>query len=164
MDESLVKYHDSCDKLEKRVIEFYALLLACSDYGVELDNYSDIDDLMEADDYESTINQYKKLAEELTTFNRLDISINNLSYGDILDLELANNIIKDQIKIIKDLGKENRLLKISYAKCRDCKHANLYIPNFAFPHLEPQCELGVKKIHSDSSACEDFALIGRCSR
>lgn len=59
---------------------------------------------------------------------------------------------------------ENRLLKITYAKCRDCKHADLYNPEFAYPYLDPICELGIKKIHSDSNACEDFVMIGRNSR
>ena len=67
-------------------------------------------------------------------------------------------------EIIDELKKENRLLKLTYGKCRDCQHASLYNPLFAYPHLDPQCKLGVKPIHSDSSACEDFKMIGRGSR
>lgn len=64
----------------------------------------------------------------------------------------------------RQLEKENRLLKISYAKCRDCKHANMYSPDFAFLVIDPKCELNIKTINSDTNACEDFELIGRIGR
>ena len=70
----------------------------------------------------------------------------------------------EMIEALNELVKENRLLKLTYAKCRDCKHANMYTPNFAFLVIDPRCELDVKAIHSESNACEDFELIGRCSR
>ena len=35
---------------------------------------------------------------------------------------------------------------------------------YTIPYLDPQCKLNVKKIHSDSDACEDFEMIGRNSR
>ena len=65
---------------------------------------------------------------------------------------------------LNDLTKENRILKITYAKCKDCKHADLYNPQFAYPHIDPQCRMNIKTIHSDSNACENFELIGRKSR
>ena len=70
----------------------------------------------------------------------------------------------EMLETINKLTKENRSLKLTYAKCRDCKHADLYIPLFAYPHITPKCSLNVKSIHSDSDACEEFELIGRNSR
>lgn len=72
--------------------------------------------------------------------------------------------LKEQEKNIEDLQCENRLLKISYAKCCDCKYANKYVPNYAYPYINPKCELGIKKIYYDTNACEDFEMIGRSSR
>ncbi len=73
-------------------------------------------------------------------------------------------ILNQKEEQLKSLTKENRLLKITYAKCRDCQHANMYSPDFAFLVIDPKCELDVKPINSDTNACEDFELIGRCSR
>ena len=74
---------------------------------------------------------------------------------------------KLHIELLKkqgELEKENRILKITYAKCKDCKHADLYNPQFAYPHIDPKCRMNIKSIHSDSDACENFELIGRKSR
>lgn len=72
--------------------------------------------------------------------------------------------INDLEAKIKELEYENRLLKLTYAKCRDCKHANIYTPDFAFLVMDPKCELNVKAINSESGACEDFKMSGRLSR
>ena len=71
---------------------------------------------------------------------------------------------RENAKQIQKLEKEIRILKVTYAKCRDCKHANMYTPEFAFLVIDPKCELDVKPINSDTNACEDFKLIGRLSR
>ena len=65
---------------------------------------------------------------------------------------------------IKKLQKENRLLKLTYGKCRDCIYANAYVPNYAYPYIIPKCELNVKEIDYDTNACEDFQLCGRGGR
>lgn len=70
----------------------------------------------------------------------------------------------EMLEKINEQKKEIRDLKLTYAKCRDCKHASLFIPAFAEPWIDPICELGNKKIHSDSNACEDFILWGRRGR
>ena len=76
--------------------------------------------------------------------------------------------MQEQINVlegkVKELEYENRLLKITYGKCRDCKHANMYTPDFAFLVMDPKCELNVKAISSESGACEDFKMSGRLSR
>lgn len=71
---------------------------------------------------------------------------------------------RENAKQIQKLEKELRTLKITYAKCRDCKHADIYRPQFAYPYIDPKCKLGIKSIHSDSNACEDFVMVGRNSR
>ena len=73
-------------------------------------------------------------------------------------------VLNDYGERVKSLEYENRLLKVTYAKCRDCKHANMYSPDFAFLVIDPKCKLGVKSINSESNACEDFELVGRLSR
>ena len=86
----------------------------------------------------------------------------------VVSLLFENDKLKQQIETknqqIKKLEKEILTLKITYAKCRDCKHANMYTPEFAFLVIDPKCGLNVKAITSESNACEDFELIGRCSR
>lgn len=67
-------------------------------------------------------------------------------------------------KRIKELEYENRLLKITYAKCRDCKHADLYIPSYVYPFFNPKCCITGDTIKHDQKACECFELIGRGSR
>ena len=93
--------------------------------------------------------------------------------GSLIDMETRDTydyvgevcpVLNEQVEQINELEKENRLLKITYAKCRDCKHANMYSPDFAFLVIDPRCELDVKPINSDTSACEDFKMIGRNSR
>lgn len=72
--------------------------------------------------------------------------------------------MEDIVDILNKLSNENRTLKITYAKCRDCKHANMYSPDFAFLVIDPKCELNIKTINSDTNACEDFELVGRGGR
>jgi len=72
--------------------------------------------------------------------------------------------LNEQAELIKELEKENRLLKVTYAKCRDCRYATEYKPSYAYPYILPKCSKGVKSISFDSSACEDFEMIGRGSR
>ena len=112
----------------------------------------------------------------MTQFKVLELC---LKYPEVVDLlneqeELIKRLkqIRDEqietiLKLkrkIQELEKEIRTLKITYAKCRDCQHANMYTPEFAFLVIDPKCELDVKPINSDTNACEDFELIGRCSR
>lgn len=66
--EPLIQYNDSLDKIEARTIEFYAIMLACSDYPIRLDNYGDIDDIMKADDFEDTVKYYREDASEKLQF------------------------------------------------------------------------------------------------
>ena len=73
-------------------------------------------------------------------------------------------VLNNQQERILDLERENRLLKVTYAKCRDCRYADEYIPSYAYPYILPKCSRGVKSIDYDSTACEDFELIGRRSR
>ena len=86
--------------------------------------------------------------------------------GTLINIETRDTYeyMEDIVDTLNKLSTENRSLKLTYAKCRDCKHADLYIPEFACPYIDPQCKLNVKKIHSDSDACEDFEMIGRNSR
>ena len=72
--------------------------------------------------------------------------------------------LNEQAELIKELEKENRLLKVTYAKCRDCRYADEYKPSYAYPYTIPKCSKEVKSIDFDSGACEDFQLIGRNSR
>ena len=67
-------------------------------------------------------------------------------------------------KQIKELKQELRVLKITYAKCGDCKHADLYIPSYTYPFFAPKCKLTGEDIRHDQSACGDFQLVGRGSR
>lgn len=71
---------------------------------------------------------------------------------------------QDKDALIQELKRENRLLKISYCKCRDCKHADLYIPSYTYPFFDPRCSVTDKNIKPDDHACEDFQMIGRQSR
>ena len=73
-------------------------------------------------------------------------------------------VLNDYTERVKSLEYENRLLKVTYAKCRDCRYADEYIPSYAYPYILPKCSLGVKSIDYDTGACEEFELIGRRSR
>ena len=86
--------------------------------------------------------------------------------GTLINMETRNtyDYMEDIVDTLNKLSNENRTLKITYAKCRDCKHANMYSPDFAFLVIDPKCELNVKPIHSETNACEDFKLVGRMSR
>jgi hypothetical protein len=48
-------------------------------------------------------------------------------------------------------------------QCQNCKHANEYIPLWAYPHADPRCSVHHRRISPDDS-CDDFELIGRLSR
>ena len=72
--------------------------------------------------------------------------------------------LNEQAELIKELEKENRLLKVTYAKCRDCRYATEYKPSYAYPYILPKCSKGIKSIDFDSNACEEFKMIGRQSR
>ena len=48
--------------------------------------------------------------------------------------------------------------------CGDCKHANLYIPYFIYPYLNPKCKLTGLTVNHDDKACNRFELIGRLGR
>ena len=36
-----------------------------------------------------------------------------------------------------------------YPSCSTCKHADLYIPYWSYPHLSPRCEITGKEIEPD---------------
>lgn len=72
--------------------------------------------------------------------------------------------LNEQAELIKELEKENRLLKVTYAKCRDCRYADEYKPSYAYPYILPKCSKSVKSIDYDTGACEEFELVGRLSR
>ena len=86
--------------------------------------------------------------------------------GTLINIETRDtyDYMEDIVDTLNKLSNENRTLKITYAKCRDCKHANMYSPDYAFLVINPKCELNVKPIHSETNACEDFEMIGRGSR
>ena len=86
--------------------------------------------------------------------------------GTLINIETRDtyDYMEDIVDTLNKLSNENRTLKITYAKCRDCKHANMYSPDFAFLVINPKCELNVKPIHSETNACENFEMIGRGSR
>ena len=65
---------------------------------------------------------------------------------------------------IKELEYENNLLKVTYARCRDCKHADLYIPAYTYPFFNPRCKLTTDAIKAEQKACKEFKMIGRGSR
>ena len=47
--------------------------------------------------------------------------------------------------------------------CQDCKHADLYIPSWIYPHGDPMCSVHHKHV-APGDSCPDFELIGRRSR
>ena len=99
------------------------------------------------------------MSENNITWGNISISRNSKTmFSDIME---ENQQLKERTK---KLEKENRSLKLNYAKCRDCKHANMYSPDFAFLVIDPKCELNIKTINSESDACEDFQLCGRGGR
>ena len=93
--------------------------------------------------------------------------------GSLIDMETRDSydyvsevcpVLNDYDERVKSLEYENRLLKVTYAKCRDCRYADEYKPSYAYPYIVPRCSKQVKSIDYDSTACEDFELIGRLSR
>ena len=57
--------------LEQKAIEFYAILLLCADHHIMLECYSDIDDIINTEDFVSLLEEYYLLAEEIITFNEV---------------------------------------------------------------------------------------------
>ena len=45
--------------------------MACSDYPIALGNYSSIDEIIQTDDFEETIKDYRELAKQRINFNSL---------------------------------------------------------------------------------------------
>ena len=72
--DNLIQYGDSWKKIEDNVTEFYAIMMACSDYPIALRNYSSIDEIIQADDFEDTIKYYRELAKQRINFNSLSES------------------------------------------------------------------------------------------
>lgn len=105
---------------------------------------------------------FKELMKEFRTVEQM--TENKRYFKREWEEEYYIDKLNNQEQLIKELKQENRQLKITYAKCRDCQHANMYTPEFAFQVIDPKCGLNVKAITSESNACEDFELIGRCSR
>lgn len=87
-----------------------------------------------------------------------------INWGNISLSRCGKTAFSDLAEKCLELEKENKILKLTYAKCRDCKHANEYVPDYAYPYILPKCELSVKEIDYDSNACEDFELMGRLGR
>lgn len=81
--------------------------------------------------------------------------------GTLINMETRDtyDYMEDIVDILNKLSNENRTLKITYGKCRDCKHANEYVPDYAYPYIIPKCVLSVKKIDYDTNACEDFEMV-----
>lgn len=86
--------------------------------------------------------------------------------GTLINMETRDtyDYMEDIVDTLNKLSNENISLKLTYAKCRDCKHANEYVPDYAYPYIIPKCELNVKEIDYDTNACEDFQLCGRGGR
>ena len=40
--------------------------------------------------------------------------------------------------------------------CKDCVHANMYVPVYAYPFSEPKCDITGKTVKSDDVCCEFF--------
>lgn len=59
-------------------------------------------------------------------------------------------------KYIQKLERENLRLKLSCAKCYQCKHANYYIPHQSYPFTQPRCDIDKKNIKYDDNACRNF--------
>ena len=47
--------------------------------------------------------------------------------------------------------------------CAHCKYANYYPASWWYPYLDPYCSKGHGRCRIDKT-CDDFDLIGRCSR
>ena len=72
--DNLIQHGDSWKKIEDRVTEFYAILIACSDHPIALRNYSSIDELIQGDGFEETMKYYRELAKLRISFNSLSES------------------------------------------------------------------------------------------
>ena len=49
-------------------------------------------------------------------------------------------------------------------RCRDCKHADEYIPYWIYPYGSPRCSVHHRNIVPGGVVCQDFELCGRLSR
>ena len=49
-------------------------------------------------------------------------------------------------------------------RCQDCKHADLYIPDWSYPFTAPKCLIHRRSIVPGDVGCKDFELLGRLSR
>lgn len=90
--------------------------------------------------------------------------MSGIKWGNMSMSRHSKSAFSDLVEEYYKVKNENRLLKLTYAKCRDCRHANEYVPSYAYPYILPKCELGVKEIDYDSNACEEFQMVGRNSR
>lgn len=73
MSESLIEYGDDWSKIEERTIEFFAMMICFADHHVKLDNYSDIDEMRKADDFEDTMRHYRVMANKKITELKLGL-------------------------------------------------------------------------------------------
>lgn len=105
----------------------------------------------------------QKRFKEIVSTQKIVDTETGIEYDGLIDDELLD-LMNEQEEQIQLLKKEIRFLKISYAKCRDCKYADKYVPDYAYPYVLPKCSKGVKSINYDSTACEDFEVTGRQSR
>lgn len=92
----LIKYGDTWKKIEDNVIEFFAIMIACSDYPIGLKNYSSIDEIIQADDFEETIKDYRELAKQMINFN------SKKQDEKIKSLKLENKLLLEEMKEIRD--------------------------------------------------------------
>ena len=136
---SLIEYGDSWEKIEERTIEFFAMMICCADYPIRLDNYSDIDDIRKANDFEDTMFGYRILAREKLKFIEKEIDndiseyrtneIVKFDYSDICkksademytDTPLRNDEIVDLLNSLSDENEQLKKLisKIDFALIR----------------------------------------------
>lgn len=47
-----------------------------------------------------------------------------------------------------------------FPTCGKCKHANLYVPGWIYPHGNPKCELKKISVKHDDIACNEFKTWG----
>ena len=65
----LIKYGDSIEIAEERTIEFYAMMMCCSDHPMMIYDYSDLDKVMEDIDFENTMGPYRDIAKKKIRFD-----------------------------------------------------------------------------------------------
>lgn len=123
---NLIQYGDSWKKIEDNVIEFYAIMIACTDYPIALMNYSGIDEIIQTDDFEETIKDYRELAKQRIIFNSLSESesgvermTENKRYmvddaGTLIDIETREcfDMVEDVVDVLNEQEEEIQELKI----------------------------------------------------